>query len=286
MDKIENEQPAGPVLRVPPGLLDVSVLIVNWNNRTYLRECLDSVLASRPFPRMEVIVVDNGSCDGSPEMIKTGYPGVTLLANRENRGYARAMNQALALSRGRMLALADSGLRLPANALPAMMEFLENHPEAGVAGLQLESPDGSPRPHAFGEDPRPLTILRRMLTRTILRRPLRDWRIHRVAEVDWTSGAFLLVRREAREQTGDFDENFFSFFEDLDWCRRIRQAGWKVLLNPRVSAVQAAGRRQTENLPGATARKISLLYYANKHYGFWSRQLLRCLLPLLRAESI
>ncbi len=281
----------------------LSVIIVTWNVRDLLRECLRSVVGSQepgarsqestdgrlpPAPcslTPEIIVVDNASRDGSADMVRTEFPGVRLIANAENLGFARANNQGIRASQGRYVVLLNSDTLVPPGALAALVAFMDAHPDAGAVGPRLLRPDGTAQPYAFGGDPTPRYLLARGVNRLIFRRPLHDWATDAVQQVDWVSGACLMVRREAMDQAGLLDENIFMYFEDNDWCLRIRGAGWKVYYNPQAAITHIGGQSLAQNPAARRAYGESLQYFYAKHYGPRALALLKLCLPLYRLLS-
>lgn len=261
--------------------LTLSVIIVSWNVRDLLRDCLRSVIQGlSPAVPHEIIVVDNASTDGSAAMVRAEFPTVTLLVNAENLGFARANNRGLCVSRGRYVVLLNSDTVVPAPALEALVAFMDAHPDAGAVGPRLLRPDGSVQPYAFGGDPTLGYLLRRGIRRLLFGRPLHDWATEDVRPVDWVSGACLMVRREAIEQAGLLDENIFMYFEDNDWCLRIRRAGWRVYYDPQVAITHIGGQGLVRNPAAARAYRESLRYFYRKHYGPTANRLLPFMLAI------
>jgi len=275
-------------------MVDLSVVIVSWNTRGLLRECLtalaegarlkmDSLDPSsvvRRLSSVEVIVVDNASTDGSAAMVRAELPAVRLIANTENVGFARANNQGIRASTGRYVVLLNSDTVVPASALGSLVMFMDAHPDIGAVGPRLLRPDGAPQPYAFGGDPTLGYLLRRGVNRLLYRRPLHDWATDAIQPVDWVSGACLLARRAAIDQAGLLDERIFMYFEDNDWCLRIRRAGWQVVYNPQVAITHIGGQSVTRNPAARQAYRASLRYFYAKHYGLAANLALRLLLPL------
>src|SRR5262245_55045471 len=195
------------------------VLVVSWNTRELLRDCLRS-LEPGDHPEWDVLVVDNASTDGSAALVRSEFPAVRLVENADNVGYARANNQGLRTSAAPYALLLNSDTRARPEAVRALVAYLEAHPEVGAVSPRLLDADGSPQAFAFGADPTPGYLVRRGLARLVAHRPLHDWGTARTQSVDWVSGACLLVRRAAIEQAGLLDEGFFMYFEDNDWCLR------------------------------------------------------------------
>ncbi|MER3457620.1 MAG: glycosyltransferase family 2 protein, partial [Chloroflexota bacterium] len=228
----------------------LSIIIVNWNTRDLLAACLESIersLSSDDGAGMklqaEIIVVDNGSTDGTVEMLRRDYPDVRLIENRHNVGFARANNQGLAASRGRYLLLLNTDAFLRGPALARLVRFMEEHPEAGVVGPRLYFGDGTLQ-HSCYAFPTLATEfygavgLDRLFPRSRLfgRYRLGYWDMRDVREVDVVMGACLMARREVFEQIGGLDERFFMYSEEVDWCYRARQAGWRIYYVPQAEA--------------------------------------------------
>lgn len=262
---------------------DLSIVIINWNTRELLRDCLNSFVHA-PGTSWQVIVVDNGSSDDSPHMVQAEFPAVQLVANAENYGFGRANNQGLRASQGRHTLLLNSDTRVPEGALQSLVRFMDEHPQAGACGPRLVRPDGTPQPYAYGGDPTPAYLLARGLKQLVFHRYLHDWATGSVQAVDWVSGACLMARREAVEQAGLLDEAIFMYFEDNDWCLRIRQAGWKVYYNPQVEIVHLGGQSLKQNPKAQQAYYKSLSYFYAKHYSRPAQWALSLMLPLYKKE--
>jgi len=261
---------------------DLSVIIVNWNVRDLLRRCLHSILANLPACQLEIIVVDNGSTDGSPEMVRTEFPQVHLMANPDNRGFTAANNQGLAVARGRYVLLLNPDTEVVGDALETLVAFADVHPDVGVVGPQLLNPDGTVQ-SSRRRFPTLATALlestwlqpyapRRLLARYyVLDRPDDE-----VQDVDWVTGAALMARREAVEQVGPLDEGFFMYSEELDWCRRFRAAGWRVVYLPTARVIHHEGKSSEQVLPARHIHfQTSKIRYFRKYHGPAAAEALR-----------
>jgi GT2 family glycosyltransferase len=255
------------------------VLIVSWNTRDLLRDCLRSFQPAA-HPEWDVLVVDNASTDDSVAMVRSEFPAVRLIENAANVGYARANNQGLRTSRAPYALLLNSDTRATADAIQGLIAFLESHPDAGAVGPRLLRSDGTAQPFAFGGDPTLFYLLRRGALRVIAGRSLHDWASERTQSVDWVSGACLMVRRTAFEQVGLLDEDFFMYFEDNDWCLRLRRAGWKNYYHPTQAIVHLGGQSLARNPQAQSSYEASLRHFYRKHYGPVAEQVLRLLLPV------
>jgi hypothetical protein len=260
----------------------LSIIIVNWNTVDLLRDCLRTLAASELRDGCDVIVVDNHSHDGSPEMVQREFSHVRLIANQHNPGFAYANNQGIAASQSRYVLLLNSDTRMPTGTLAALLAFMEQTPRAGVCSPRLQHPDGAPQAFAFGADPTPAYLLRRGLWRLLFNRGLHDWATPRTLAVDWVSGACMLVRRAAIGQAGLMDDAMFMYFEDTDWCLRIRQQGWQVYYYPRVAVIHLGGQSLAQNPAARAAYYHSLRSFYAKHYSWLAQRWLAGALWLYR----
>jgi GT2 family glycosyltransferase len=225
----------------------VTAIVVSYNSARDLPACLGSVEAQLGVS-LEVHVVDNASSDGSAELVPRDFPRVRLTANSTNVGFARANNQVLAAGEAEFYALVNPDTVLPPGAFAACVEHLRANPSVGVAASRLVTPEGALQPscHFFpgltnllGETLGLDRLLPWLRPLSSLRMP---WFRHdRVKAVDWIQGAFLVVRGEVVRSVGPLDPEFFMYGEEMDWCRRIRDAGWSVIFLPDPPVVHAGG---------------------------------------------
>lgn len=210
--------------------MDLSVVIVNWNTESLLRDCLRSVYDTVEGMTFEVIVVDNASSDGSVAMLKVEFPQVRRIENFENRGFAAANNQAFRVMTGRYALLLNSDTVLTGGAVRELYAFMEEHPEAVMACGQLLNADGS-KQNSIAAFPTLLSLLVNVPLLEILfpaRYPSKRQEYRHPIEVDSGIGACLIVRKSAIDGVGGLDERYFFFFEETDWARTMREAGWKI----------------------------------------------------------
>ena len=265
------------------GVLDVSIIIVNWNTKELLRNCLKSVFEQTVNVDYEVIVVDNASTDGSSEMLQNDFPQVILIENDENRGFAAANNQAIAVAKGRYVLLLNSDTIVLDKAIEKTIFFANENQEAGAVGCRVLNPDGSLQMTCFMFP----SILNMILSSTYLykifsknkffgREQMTWWDRNDVREVDVITGCFMLVRREAIEQTGNLDESFFVYGEETDWCYRLKKNGWKVMFTP-VGQIIHFGGQSTRQIRVEMILQLrgSILLFIRKHKGFLSHILSR-----------
>jgi len=227
---------------------ELSIVIVSWNVRDLLRGCLRSLYAAPEGRAAQVIVVDNGSTDGSAEMVEAEFPAVQLVRGSENRGFAAANNTGLALAQGRYVLFLNPDTEIIGAALAALLGYAAAQPDVAVVAPQLLNSDGSLQPSryrfptfatAFFES----TWLEPIAPRQLLDRYyVRDLPEDQVCDVDWVRGAALLVRRAAIDAVGPLDEGFFMYSEELDWCRRFRDAGWRVVYLPTAQVIHHGGK--------------------------------------------
>jgi GT2 family glycosyltransferase len=254
----------------------VSVVIVNWNAGAALRACVAALCASEGREPEQVIVVDNASTDRSQTGMASVYPAVELIQNAENVGFARAVNQGLRAARGQFALILNPDVILLPSAVPRLMQFMATHPEAGVAGPRLFDPDGTVQGSAR-RDPSAWTALfgrSAPLTRLFPNNPVSQRELPALSvegdapvSVDWLSGACLVVRRAAWEQVGLLDERFFLFWEDADWCRRFREAGWGVYYVPAAGGTHFVGVSRAGRRLGSTVDfHLSAYRYYRKHH--------------------
>ena len=236
----------------------LSVVIVSYSVRSLLARCLASI-AAEPHPPDEVIVVDNASADDSVALVREQFPHVQVIANEENRGFAVASNQGLRAARGTFLCLLNPDTQLFPGALDTLATFLSAHPNVGVVGPTLLYPDGRYQHAAFRFPTLAMALIdffplnhRLLNSRLYGRYP---FALHeKPFAMDYPLGACMMVRREACTAVGWLDEQFFMYCEEVDWCRRIKLAGWEIMHVPDARVVhhegqstkQAAGRMFVE----------------------------------------
>lgn len=230
------------------GSLQVSVCIVSWNVRDDLMACLESLSQAAAGLRTEVIVVDNASSDDTVSVVRERFPEVILICNTQNKGFAAAANQGLAAATGKYLLLLNPDTILPPGALAELLAVADAHPEAGIIAPKLLNADGSLQ-ESCRRFPTPAaalfrhTLLGRLFpkNRWAAEYVMAEWAHDEPREVDWASGACLLLRRSAFQTIGPLDERFFWGSEDVDYCYRAHQAGFSVLYVPRPAIVHKIG---------------------------------------------
>lgn len=251
----------------------LSIIIVNWNVRDLLRDCLRSIERVRDDPELEVVVVDSASADDSVGMVQTEFPWVRLIPCDENVGFPRGNNIGLAEARGHYLLLLNPDTIVQDDALMILQDYLTAHPDVGAVGPMLLNPDGSvqssrrrfPTPATgFFES----TWLEGVAPGVLRRYYALDLPDDTTADVDWLTGACIMVPRAVYEQIGGLDEGYYMYSEELDWCRRIRTAGWRVVYHPAARVTHHVGKSSEQ---AVTARHINFqrakLRYYRKYHG-------------------
>lgn len=268
--------PSTPTIRP-----DVSVIILNYQSRGLTRECIKSFKRVAGDVRLEIIVVDNGGERAVEETIKNRFQDVCYIKVSRNVGFAAGNNIGARVAAGRYLLFANQDLTATEQSVATLHAFMEENPNVGVSGPRLVYPDGSPQ-QSFYRFYTPLTPLYR---RTILGRLsrgarhldrflMKDCDTSGVCNVDFLMGACLCVRASAIEKVGLFDERFFFYFEDTDWCRRFWEAGWRVCYVPTSTMIHIHSRDSAQKMglaslfDRATRRHIaSGVQYFLKHRG-------------------
>jgi N-acetylglucosaminyl-diphospho-decaprenol L-rhamnosyltransferase len=224
---------------------EMAVAIINWNTRDLLRDCLRSVAAERPD---EIVVVDNGSTDGSVAMVHAEFPQVIVEVRADNPGYGAAANTALQRCRAKYVLLLNSDTLLHGGTLEALTAALDAHPTAGLVGPRVINPDGSLQPSCFPFPGPAVPLMKRqpfaglagLVPSLALRFPVR-FAHNRERQVPWVVGAVLAIRRAAFEAVDGFDETFHMYYEEVDLCYRLAGAGWATWFTPAATVVHLGG---------------------------------------------
>lgn len=263
----------------------VSVIIVSWNARRFLKDCIESVRRTGGRLVREIVVVDNASTDGSPEMVKELFPEVTLVRASTNLGFAKANNLGMKHCRGDFLALVNSDVIVHPECFQKLAALLDSREQVGLVGPRIIGADGHVQ-HTCRQLPTVWNTLCRFLAldrvfsrwRLFAGFQMRHWDYNSLAEVEVLSGCFWLARRSAVEDVGSLDERFFFYAEDIDWCKRFRDAGWKIMFVPEASATHFGGG-SSGNAPlrySIEMLRANLLYW-KKHHGSLGRLSYYCM---------
>jgi N-acetylglucosaminyl-diphospho-decaprenol L-rhamnosyltransferase len=265
--------------------MDISFIIVAWNVRDLLKRAIESIRADAASYATEIIVVDNASSDGTVEMLRAEFPNLRVIANTDNRGFTRANNQALAIAQGRFLFLINPDTQLMPGATRTLVEFMDapENARVGIVGPQLVYADGSLQSSrrcfpTFSTALLESTKLQQWFphNRTLRHYYMQDTRDDTTQDVDWVVGAAMFVRRAVYQQIGGLDENFFMYSEELDWCKRAKEAGWRVVYLPCARILHYEGKSSEQAL---AQRDIyfhsSKVRYFKKYHGVLQGELLR-----------
>ena len=263
----------------------LSVIIVSWNVRDLLRDCLRSLIADQGELAMEIIVVDGASADGSAAMVAEEFPVVHLIASDENLGFPKGNNVGMGVTNGRFLLLLNPDTIVKRGALATMLAYLQSHPAIGLVGAQLLNGDGSVQSSRRRFPTMATAFFESTWLQSIApKRVLDDYYVNDVGDeetalVDWVMGACMMTRREVVDAVGDMDEAYFMYSEELDWQRRINEAGWQVAYLPTAQIVHYTGKSSEQ---AVTARHINFqrakLRYFRIYHGRWRAWLLRVFL--------
>ena len=267
--------------------LELTVTICSWNTAGDLRTCLQSLWDRRDEARFEVIVVDNASSDGSPDMVASEFPWVRLERMDRNLGFTAGHNHALSLRRAPHAFVLNSDTIVHPGCLRGLLDYLAAHPECGILGPKLLNTDGSlqmscrrfPNPVAalFRNTPIGRLFPNNRFTREYL---MADWDHSAPREVDWVSGAAFLVSERVMQEVGLFDEGFFMYCEDVDWCWRVWKAGLKVVYVPDCLVTHAIGRSTDK-----AANRMIVLFHRSM-LRFYRKNMAPSIHPLLRPAAI
>ncbi len=271
--------------------MDLSIIIVNWKVKDLLEKCLKSIFEQTKNISFEVFVVDNASGDGSVEMVREKFPQVDLTSSAENLGFAKGNNLAIKKAAGKYILLLNPDTEILDNAFEKMVRFMDVHPECGIAGCKLLNSDLSLQPsvRAFPDLASQVFILLKIHhllphSKTMYKYLVQDFDYERLEEADQVMGAFMMIRREVFDKIGLMDENFWLWFEEVDFCKRAKDAGWKILYTPEAKIIHLYGQsfKQTLSVQKQKVLNRSLSYYFKKHgtKGEW------LVIQLIRPASI
>ncbi|MGA8765331.1 MAG: glycosyltransferase family 2 protein [Candidatus Sulfotelmatobacter sp.] len=259
--------------------MDISIIIVGWNSRHYLEECLDSLSVAPPSRSVEIIVVDNASTDGSADLVEAKFPHVKLIRSGENLGFAKANNLAIQESRGRYIGLVNPDVEVLPGCLDALADYLDQNPGVGNVGPRVLNSDRTLQ-SSCRQFP---TLWNNFCSATGLASALPSNRLFsgehmlffphdRTMPVDVLVGCFWMLRADAVKDIGLLDESFFMYGEDVDWCKRCWQAGWKIVFLPGAEAIHHRGTSAAaQPVWSAVEQQRSLVRYWSKHHGLYGR---------------
>lgn len=266
----------------PNYVLDLSIIIVSWNVRDLLANCLETIANGREELDLEVIVVDSGSDDGSPDMLREQFPWVQLVARSDNVGFPKGNNIGIERACGKYIMLLNPDTEVIGDALSQMVAYLDQHLDVGVVSCMLKNPDGS-----IQSSRRRFPNFRTAVFESTWFEPYaprvflqgyyaEDLPLDEPVDVDWLTGASLMVRHKVIEQVGPMDEAYFMYSEELDWCRRIKDAGWRIVFLPTAEIIHFVGKSSEQAI---VQRHINFnqakLRYFRKYHGRTQADLLR-----------
>jgi GT2 family glycosyltransferase len=252
----------------------LSIIIVTYNSEKLIGPCLDSILKTTANLDSEIIIIDNNSQDGTVNLVKTQFPQVRLTENKENVGFARAVNQGVKLAQGKFILLLNPDMRVLDKAILDSLEFLENDKKIGIVGGQLLYHETLKIQASFGKFPSLFTEflyafgLHKIFPwgRFIPKNIFSKGRFEKTHQVDWLGGGYMMINREVFDKVGLFDKNFFMYLEDIDFCYRAKNAGWRVYYFPKAKIVHhhMASSKKDISKPIIYEAK-SLIYYFKKY---------------------
>lgn len=255
-------------------MLDFSIIIVSWNAKKYLAECLQSISEETANHHSEIIVVDNASTDGSPEYVRKRFPNIKLICNDANVGFAKANNIGIRQSTGKYKFLINSDVIVLKGCFDKMLEYMDQHSETGMLGPRILNPDGTLQPSCMGFPNLWNNFCRAFALDSFFPKSrlfggrLMAFSPHdTICGAEVLNGCFWMVRQEALDQVGLLDENFFIYGEDNDWCKRFGDAGWKVVFFPGAEAIHYGGA-SSSNAPVRfyiEMHRANLQYYKKHH---------------------
>jgi len=255
--------------------MDISIVILNYNDNEYLKGCLQSLDHCSKSRQVEIIVSDNASTDGSIEMVESEFPHVRLLKNNENLGFTKGNNVGIRASTGRYVFLLNSDIKVLDGCIDALAQFLDDNPEVGIAGPKVLNQDLSHQsscrqyPSLWNNFCQVAGLAKFFRgSKFFSGEHMFFFKGDRVADVDVLVGCFSALRRKAIDQVGMLDENFYMYGDDLDWCRRLRQGGWRVVFYPGAQVIHYMGTSTTKKDPVrySLLQQQSVLRYWRKYH--------------------
>ena len=262
----------------------LSIITVNFETPDYTLDCIRSIRNNPPSVAYEIILVDNGSRDGSLDLIREEAPEVVTIETGNNLGFSRANNLGINNARGEFVLLLNSDTKILDNSIDRMVECLRDRPEVGAVGARQLDGKGKLQ-LSWGSFPTFVSEIYRKLLHhrlSINDLKIRDYleeKFSGTSEVDWVSGSCLMTRKQTLHEAGLLDQNFFMYFEDIDLCRRIQDAGWRILFNSDVTIVHYGGISAKKNLLQVLVEyRHSQVYFTRKYYGVKGVLVLKTLL--------
>lgn len=260
---------------------DLSIVLVCWNNKAYLEPCLESLYHSELSSSFDVVVVDNGSTDGSQTMLTEKYPNILVIQNHHNVGLGKASNQGIEVTQGRYILLLNNDTLVNGPSFDAMVDYLDSNPQVGAVGGKLINPDGTVQ-SCYNNFP---SLIEEFLIATQLGELL--WTGYpanitdtKVRSVDWMGSACLMIRRTALDQVGLLDEEYFIYGDEADIQYRLKKAGWQMVYLPQATTIHYGGRSMNRWSRRKMVYRGHMLFYKKNYGGFWT-VILRLMMAML-----
>ncbi len=246
-----------------------SIIIVNYNTKNLTKNCLNSIFANCKSINFEIIVVDNNSQDSSIEMLKKDFGDkIKLIANNENIGFGPANNQGAKIAKGKYLFFLNSDTIIKSDIFSAIKIFLNSNKDIGVISPKLLLADGSEQERAYGKFPTLFSVIAEKFKRPKIVK-------NKSLEVDWVSGAALIIRKDIFKRVSGFDEKFFMYFEDIDLCRRVKDFGYKIIVFSEIAVIHLGGKSLNKFSKRKEYYYKSQNYFYKKYYGNLKMNLMR-----------
>lgn len=278
--QLENGNQAASKNGISKGQFAASIVIVNWKTPKLLARCLDSIKLDPNYDQLEIIVVDNNSGDESVDMVKSDYPHVRLIANTTNAGFSKGCNQAIEIANGRHVLLLNPDAVVVEDAISTMAKYLDDHAEVGAVGPKVLNPDGTLQlacrrafPSVSASFFR-LTYLSNLFPKhpAVARYNMTFADPNEFLDVDALSGSCMMVKSEVIKKIGLLDEDIFMYGEDIDWCWRVKEAGYKVMYIPSASIYHIHGASSRKRVVGTTInlhKGMEVFYRKHMAKNYW-----------------
>ncbi len=257
-------------------MIDVSIIIPSWNAKNFLHECIKSILEDTSNYQREIIVIDNASTDGSPEMVVDQFPQIKLIQNEENLGFAKACNIGMRVAKGQYVVIVNSDVIVRKECISRMVAYMDQHTEIGILGPKILGQDGTVQRSCMGFPTLWNSFCRALALDTIFPSSklfggqlMTFWSHESIRRVDVINGCFWMVRQDALKNVGLLDEDFFMYSEDKDWCKRFRKEGWEVTFYPEAEAIHfEAGSSSNAPVKFYMEMQRANLQYWKKHHNY------------------
>jgi hypothetical protein len=254
--------------------IDVTISIVNYNGRKIIKDCIESILKNTEMLNYEIIVIDNASSDGSPEMMKKDFPMINLIVNKRNEGFAKANNKVFKYASGKYFLLLNPDCIVTDNTIAKMLKLMEERKDVGIIGCKIINTNGEIE-ISSDKFPTLYNELVLKIKKNVIRHNKSFEKIYnstymKSQEVDWVSGAVLLIRSEIYRKINGMDEEYFLYFEDIDLCKRVKNNGWKIFYETKFEVMHMRGssvRKKSKEDISSIYHK-SHLYYYKRHNPF------------------